>query len=138
MDCVGTMCCGPGEQPRLSSPHKLIVTGPIKGRATDAIKREIEAFKAALNAAGGANEAFICVYAPGWLDHHIFNEHYASDEEFVFALADALRDEYRAVVDGGFILQIDDPGVMTSWEMIKPEPSLAEYRHHLKIRIDAL
>ncbi len=138
MDRVGTMFCVPGEEPRHSPPHKLVVTGPIKGRATEAIKREVAMFKEALAAAGGADEAFICVYAPGWLDHHIFNEHYASDEEFVFALADALRDEYRAVVDAGFILQIDDPGVMTSWDMIKPQPTIAEYRHHLKTRIDAL
>ena len=84
------------------------------------------------------SEAFICVFAPGWLDHHIFDEHYGNDEEFVFALAEALREEYRAVVDAGFILQIDDPGVMTSWDMIKPEPSIGEYRRYLKRRIDAL
>ncbi len=138
MDRVGTMFCVPGEEPRFSPPHKMVVTGPIKGRATDAIQREIGVFKEALTAAGGAEEAFICVFAPGWLDHHIFDEHYGSDEEFVFALADALRDEYRAVVDAGFILQIDDPGVATSWDMIKPAPTVAEYRRHLKIRIDAL
>jgi 5-methyltetrahydropteroyltriglutamate--homocysteine methyltransferase len=56
----------------------------------------------------------------------------------VFALADAMREEYRAVVDAGFILQIDDPGVVTSWDMIKPEPSIQDYRRYLKIRIDAL
>jgi 5-methyltetrahydropteroyltriglutamate--homocysteine methyltransferase len=138
MDRVGTMFCVPGEAPRFSPPTKTVVTGPIKGRATDAIRREIEVFKAALKAAGGADEAFICVYAPGWLDHHIFDEHYGDDEAFVFALAEALREEYRAVVDAGFILQIDDPGVMTSWDMIKPEPTVAEYRRYLQIRIDAL
>ena len=42
------------------------------------------------------------------------------------------------MVDAGFILQIDDPGVMTSWDMIKPEPTIAEYRRYLKRRIDAL
>ena len=78
------------------------------------------------------------MFAPGWLDHHIFDEYYGDDETFVFALADALREEYRAVVDAGFILQIDDPGVMTSWDMMKPQPSIAEYRRYLKIRIDAL
>jgi 5-methyltetrahydropteroyltriglutamate--homocysteine methyltransferase len=138
MDRVGTMFCVPGEEPRFSPPAKMVVTGPITGRATDAVQREIGIFKEALTAAGGAEEAFICVFAPGWLDHHIFDEHYGSDEEFVFALADALRDEYRAVVDAGFILQIDDPGVATSWDMIKPAPTVAEYRRHLKIRIDAL
>ena len=138
MDRVGTMFCVPGEEPRVSPPHKLVVSGPIKGRATDAIKREVAVFKEALAAAGGADEAFVCVFAPGWLDHHIFNEHYGSDEEFVFALADAMHDEYRAVTDAGFVLQIDDPGIMTSWDMIKPEPSIAAYRRYLKIRIDAL
>jgi 5-methyltetrahydropteroyltriglutamate--homocysteine methyltransferase len=138
MDRVGTMFCVPGEQPRFSPPAKLAVTGPIKARATDAIRREIEVFKAALAAGGGAEEAFVCVFAPGWLDHHIFNEYYATDEEFVFALADAMAEEYRAVVDAGFILQIDDPGFMTSWDMIKPEPSIAAYRRYLKLRIDAL
>jgi 5-methyltetrahydropteroyltriglutamate--homocysteine methyltransferase len=138
MDRVGTMFCVPGEEPRFSPPTKMVVTGPLKARATDAIRREIEVFKAALQAAGGAEEAFICVFAPGWLDHHIFNEYYATDEEFVFALADAMREEYRAVVDAGFILQIDDPGFMTSWDMIKPEPSIAAYRRYLKLRIDAL
>jgi 5-methyltetrahydropteroyltriglutamate--homocysteine methyltransferase len=138
MDRVGTMFCVPGEEPRFSPPTRMVVTGPIKGRATEAIRREIAVFKAALAAAGGAEEAFICVYAPGWLDHHIFDEHYGDDEAFVFALADALREDYRAVVDAGFILQIDDPGVMTSWDMIKPEPTVAEYRRYLKIRIDAL
>src|SRR3984885_6862551 len=138
MDRVGTMFCVPGEEPRFSPPTKTVVTGPIKGRATAAIRREIDVFKAALAAAGGAEEAFICVFAPGWLDHHIFDEYYDDDEKFVFAIADALRDEYRAVVDAGFILQIDDPGVATSWDMIKPEPTLAEYRKYLKLRIDAL
>ena len=83
MDRVGTMFCVPGEESRLSPPHKLVATGPIKGRATDAIKREVAVFKEALTAAGSGGEAFVCVFAPGWLDHHIFNEHYASDEEFL-------------------------------------------------------
>jgi 5-methyltetrahydropteroyltriglutamate--homocysteine methyltransferase len=138
MDRVGTMFCVPGEEPRFSPATKAVVTGPITGRATEAIRREVDVFKQALAAAGGAEEGFICVFAPGWLDHHIFNEYYATDEEFVFALADAVREEYRAVIDGGFILQIDDPGVMTSWDMIKPEPTIAEYRRYLKIRVDAL
>jgi 5-methyltetrahydropteroyltriglutamate--homocysteine methyltransferase len=139
MDRVGTIFCVPGEEPQwFPSRTKAVVTGPIKGRATEAIKREIDVFKQALNAAGGDKEAFICVYAPGWLDHFVYNEYYATDEEFVFALADAVSGEYRAVVDAGFILQIDDPGVVTSWDMIRPAPTLAEYRKYLKLRNDAL
>jgi 5-methyltetrahydropteroyltriglutamate--homocysteine methyltransferase len=138
MDRVGTMFCVPGEAPRPILRTKAIAAGPIKGRASDAMRREIRIFKEALDAAGGAEKAFICVFAPGWLDHHIGNEYYKTDEEFVFALADALREEYRAVVDAGFILQIDDPGLVDSWDMIKPEPSIAEYRRFVKIRVDAL
>ncbi len=139
MDRVGTMFCVPGEEPRFFPADKMVVTGPIKPRpATDAMRREIDVFKNALKAAGGADEAFICVFAPGWLDHHIFDEHYSNDEAFIFAMAEAMREEYRAVTDAGFILQIDDPGVMTAWDMIKPQPTVAAYRRHLKIRIDAL
>jgi 5-methyltetrahydropteroyltriglutamate--homocysteine methyltransferase len=139
MDRVGTAFCVPGEQPRFfPSKEKMVVAGPIKGRATDAIRREISVFKDALAAVGGVEEAFICVYAPGWLDHFICDEYYNNDEAFVFALAEAMREEYRAVIDAGFILQIDDPGVATSWDMIKPAPTMDEYRRYLRVRIDAL
>jgi len=139
MDRVGTVFCVPGEQPRFfPAKQKMVVTAPLQGRATDAIKREIKVFKDALNAVGGVDEAFICVFAPGWLDHFIYDEYYNDDEKFVFALADAMREEYRAVVDAGFILQIDDPGVATSWDMMHPAPTRDEYRRYLKIRVEAL
>jgi 5-methyltetrahydropteroyltriglutamate--homocysteine methyltransferase len=129
MDRVGTVFCVPGEQPRhFPATDKMVATGPIKGRATDAIRREITVFKEALAAVGGVEEAFICVFAPGWLDHFIYDEYYNNDEEFVFALAEAMREEYRAVVDAGFILQIDDPGMATSWDMINPALTTDEYR----------
>ena len=49
-----------------------------------------------------------------------------------------MREEYRAVVDAGFILQIDDPGMATSWDMISPAPTMDEYHRYLKVRVDAL
>ena len=140
MDRVGTAFCVPGEQPRFfPAKDKMVVTEPIKCRATDAIQREIKVFKEALAAVGGVEEAFICVYAPGWLDHFIYDEYYNDDEKFVFALADAMREEYRAVVDAGFILQIDDPGVVDWWDMLKPALSVEAYRDRFaKLRIDAV
>ena len=51
----------------------------------------------------------MCVLAPGWLEHFFHNEYYPNDEEYLFALADAMKHEYKAIVDAGFILQIDDP-----------------------------
>ena len=76
--------------------------------------------------------------APGWLDHFIFNEYYKTEDEFLFALADALCEEYRAVVAAGFVLQIDDPGLPDWWDMLKPEPSVEAYRQFARRRIDAV
>jgi methionine synthase II (cobalamin-independent) len=81
---------------------------------------------------------FTGIVAPGWLDHFIFNEYYKTEEEFLFALGDALREEYRAVVAAGFVLQIDDPGLPDWWDMLKPEPTIAAYRKFARLRIDAV
>ena len=114
--------------------------GPIKSKGTAALAQEIAAFKAALAKAGRAvDETFFCVIAPGWLDHFIYNEYYKTDEEFIFALADALREEYLAIVNAGFILQIDDPGLVDWWDMLKPALSVDEYRDRFaRLRIDAI
>jgi 5-methyltetrahydropteroyltriglutamate--homocysteine methyltransferase len=98
---------------------------------------EIETFKSALRDVA-VEEAFFPVIAPGWLDHFMFNEYYPTDEDFIFAVADILRPEYQAIVDAGFILQIDDPGIADAWPTFFPEPSVEEYRKYAKIRVDAL
>ncbi|HZT51848.1 MAG TPA: hypothetical protein VFA22_07945 [Stellaceae bacterium] len=139
MDRVGTIACIPGERPIPPGRERVIVTAPIKSKGTAATERQLDCFKAAIARAGIAlDEAFVPALAPGWLDHFIYNEYYKTDEEFVYALADAMADKYRAIVDAGFILQIDDPGVATSWDMLKPEPSLAEYRKYITLRAEAL
>lgn len=139
MDRAGTIACIPGEPPRFPARERIVVTGPIKTKGTAAIERQLDCFKAAIARSGVAvDEAFVPALAPGWLDHFIYNEHYKTDEEFVYALADAMRDKYRAIVAAGFILQIDDPGIATSWDMIKPEPSLDDYRKYVGLRIEAL
>ena len=139
MDRVGTIACVPGERPRPPTRERIIVNGPIKSRGTAAMQRQLDCFKAAIARSGVAlDEAFVPALAPGWLDHFIYNEHFGTDEEFVYALADAMRDKYRAIVEAGFILQIDDPGIATSWDMLKPEPSLADYRKYVTLRIEAL
>ena len=101
--------------------------------------RQLDTFKAAIARSGAkVGEAFVAVLAPGWLDHFIFNEYYKTEEEFLFALADALREEYRAVVAAGFVLQIDDPGLPDWWDMLKPEPTIEAYRKFARLRIDAV
>ena len=139
MDRMGTLFFVPGEKPMPPERERMIASGPIKTKGTQAIDRELKAFKTAIaRTAGEVEEAFFCVIAPGWLDHFIFNEYYRTEEEFLFALADALREEYRAVVNAGLILQIDDPGLVDWWDMLEPAMSVADYRKFAELRIDAI
>jgi 5-methyltetrahydropteroyltriglutamate--homocysteine methyltransferase len=139
-DKAGTIFYVPGEKPMGAERERTIVTGPLKSKGIAALQQEIAAFKSALGKVGRKiDESFFCVIAPGWLDHFIYNEFYKTDEEFIFALAEALREEYRAVVNAGFILQVDDPGLVDWWDMLKPALSVDEYRNRFaRLRIDAL
>jgi 5-methyltetrahydropteroyltriglutamate--homocysteine methyltransferase len=140
LDATGTIFHVPGEKPMPPERVRMIATGPVKSKGTEALAQEIDAFKTAVAKAGRkADETFFCVIAPGWLDHFIYNEHYRTDEEYVFALAEALRAEYRAVVDAGFVLQVDDPGLPDWWDMIKPAMSVTDYVNKFaKLRIEAV
>ncbi len=130
-----------------NDPDSGITTGP---RATDwptcvaplsytgqaAIAADIANFKAAL-AASKVSEGFMTSIGPGSAAR-IGNEHYKSDEEFVFACADAMREEYKAIVDAGLILQIDDPSIAENFDQINPEPTAADYRKFTMPRVEAL
>jgi len=138
-DRAGTLFLVPGEKPMPPVTMRVVARGPVKSKGPEAIDRQLDTFKAAIARSGAAvEEAFVPVLAPGWLDHFIFNEYYQTEDEFLFALADALREEYRAVVAAGFVLQIDDPGLPDWWDMLKPEPSVEAYRQFARRRIDAV
>ena len=83
---------------------------------------DIRNFKAALS---GTNhtEAFIPAVAPGTIELQRKNEFYPTDEAYLFAIADAMHEEYKAIVDAGFILQLDDPRVVTQYGMPDPAPT---------------
>jgi 5-methyltetrahydropteroyltriglutamate--homocysteine methyltransferase len=68
----------------------------------------------------------------------IGNDHYRTDEELVYAWADVMREEYKAIIDAGLILQIDDPSLAENWDQITPEPSVSDYLRFSQIRIEAL
>jgi 5-methyltetrahydropteroyltriglutamate--homocysteine methyltransferase len=93
-------------------------------------------FKAAL-AAVNVTEGFLPANTPGTIEHWMANEYYKSDEEFVFAIAEVMREEYRAIVDAGFLLQIDDPDLPDGWNCL-PEITLPDYRRYAAMRVDAL
>ena len=90
--------------------REVVCAGPLKYTGQAAIQTDIDNFKAALNGVDLA-EAYLPAVAPGTIEHWMDNEHYQSDEEFLTATADALKVEYKAIIDAGFILQIDDPGL---------------------------
>jgi 5-methyltetrahydropteroyltriglutamate--homocysteine methyltransferase len=112
--------------------------GPIAWRGPEFIQRDIASFRAALGGVQVA-EAFMPAVSPGQVWLNFANEHYASDEEYVFATAEALANEYRAIVEAGFVLQLDDPGLAMGWN--RPEfadRSLDDYRTVVAQHVDAL
>ncbi len=119
--------------------ERIICTGPVTYIGADEVRKDIEIYRAALDETNlPIEEAFMSAFAPGWLEHFFHNEHYERDEEFVFALAEAMRHEYRAIVDAGFVLQIDDPALPDTYDMFVPPPPIDEYRKFARFRIDAL
>ena len=116
---------------------RLVCNGPLRHLGLGQLQEELETFRIALQGVQ-AEEAFFPVIAPGWLDHFMFNEYYPSDEAFIFAIAEILKPEYQGVVDAGFLLQVDDPGLPDAWPTFIPKPSIEEYRRYAAIRIEAL
>ena len=101
-----------------------------------AIQSDIANFKAALQAAR-VEEGFMTSIAPGSASR-IANRYYKTDEEFLWACADAMREEYKAIVDAGLVLQLDDPAIAENWDMVNPEPSVADYKKFSMVRVEAL
>jgi len=109
---------------------------PLKYIGLEEVKSDIDNLKAALQGKQ-VEEAFLPAIAPGTMEHWMKNEYYPTNEAYLFAIADAMHEEYKAIVDAGFILQIDDPDLADAWQMF-PQMSLAEYRKYQEMRIDAL
>ena len=100
------------------------------------LKKDLDNFTTALAGVNVAG-AFLPANTPGTIEHWIANEYYKSDEEFVFAIADAMHEEYQAIVDAGFLLQIDDPDLPDGWACL-PGIGIADYRKYATLRVDAL
>jgi 5-methyltetrahydropteroyltriglutamate--homocysteine methyltransferase len=113
-----------------------VCRGPISYKGEALLQRDLGAFKAALGRVS-VEEAFVPAIAPAMVGRGQ-NRYYATEDEYVFAIAEALRTEYRAIVDAGFVLQIDDPGLGETWDMMIPQPTLEEYRGIQTRNIDAL
>jgi len=119
--------------------ERAVCSGPIAHIGAQEVADDLQLYQSALTSAKlKPEEAFMCVLAPGWLEHFFHNEYYASDEQYLFALADAMKHEYKAIVDAGFILQIDDPALPDTYDMIVPRPTIEEYRTFAEVRVEAV
>jgi len=113
------------------------VTGPVAYRGRAEIAGDIARLKAA--AAGlPVEDLFMAAVAPASVAAGYKSVHYASDEECLFAIADAMREEYKAIVDAGLILQLDDAYLAVMYDLMVPPATLADYRRWVEVRIEAL
>lgn len=115
---------------------RVVCTSALKYRGHNQVRADIDTFKAAL-AKVNVREAFLPAISPANVEFWIRNQHYRSDEEYIFALADALHEEYKAITDAGLLLQIDDPRLVTQY-VIDARMSLEDCRKWAEVRVEAL
>ena len=115
---------------------QLYVVEPIKYVGQAAVTADLANFRKALDGVN-VKEAFLPANTPGVIEHWLRNEHYKTDEEYLEAVADCMRQEYLAIVEAGFLLQIDDPDLPDGWLMY-PDMSVADYRKYAALRVEAL
>jgi 5-methyltetrahydropteroyltriglutamate--homocysteine methyltransferase len=116
--------------------NQWVCTGPIAYKGRQALARDIDNLKAALAQTSYA-EAFMPAVSPVQLAGWNKNEYYKTDEEFRVAIADALREEYRAIVDAGIVLQIDDPQLASHYTT-HPELDIAQCRNWASATVELL
>jgi 5-methyltetrahydropteroyltriglutamate--homocysteine methyltransferase len=114
-----------------------VCVGPITYNGLFELQRDIDNLRAAA-AAEGVDEAFLPVAAPSSAIPDRRNEYYKTDEELVVALAAALRTEYRAIVDAGFLLQVDDARAAVTFDRMVPPASFDDYYTWLARHVEIL
>ena len=111
--------------------------GPIRVRDRDAAVTDSDNLTAAL-AGAKATEGFLTAASPGVISLFFHNDHYPSEEAYLYAIAEAMRPEYDAVVDAGFVLQIDCPDLAMGRHIQYADLSVAEFRKKAELHIEAL
>jgi 5-methyltetrahydropteroyltriglutamate--homocysteine methyltransferase len=111
-------------------------TGPIEYRGHEAVRADIDNLKIALQ--GRSHEdVFVPAIASSYVASTFSNEYYRTHEEYEQAVSDAMREEYNAIVDAGFILQIDDPRLVTYY-MMNPDLSVEDCRKWAAQRVEVI
>jgi 5-methyltetrahydropteroyltriglutamate--homocysteine methyltransferase len=129
----GTLFYAPGAQIAKKRPVQAC-TGSVTYVGQAELKKEIDVTVAV----AGTASVFLTSTAPGSLEVYRRNRYYKNDEDYVFALAEAMRIEYEAIAAAGLILQIDDAWLPALWDRIGMEMGLAAFRARCEMRIEAL
>ncbi len=123
------------QSPNAAAP-RFVCTGSVSYVGHAQVRADIERLRAAL-AGAKVEEAFIPAIAPSNVEGRQKNAFYKTDEDYLFAIAEAMREEYRAIADAGFLLQIDDPRLVTYY-ILNPRSTVPECRAWAEVRVEAL
>ena len=112
-------------------------TGPVEWKDWPAVERDIQNLKDAATT-GGADEVFMTSPSPGQIGRFLQNRYYPSDEKYLYTLADVMKREYKAIVDAGFILQLDCPDLALGRHTQFSHLSLREFRDIAAMHVEVL
>jgi 5-methyltetrahydropteroyltriglutamate--homocysteine methyltransferase len=114
-----------------------VCVGPISYRGRELVARDVANLQHALAQTGADVEAFSTAVAPASTGYNSVNEYYPSEREYVYAIADALKEEYHAIVDAGLLLQVDDAVLANLYDhLVQQSPE--HYRRWAQLRVEAL
>lgn len=116
---------------------EAVAVAPVKYTGLAELQHDIDNLKAALQGVR-VEEAFLPVAAPSSAIPDRKNEYYRNEEELVVALAEALRTEYRAIVDAGFLLQVDDARAAVTYDRMVPPASFEDYYRWVGRHVEVL
>lgn len=129
----GTLFFEPGDQIQKVRTY-WVCTSPVAYTGQEVLAREIQLLKAH----AGEREVFLTSTAPASLEVYRGNSYYSKEEDFLYALADALREEYLAIANAGVILQVDDAWLPGLWDRIGMQMGLEAFQKRCRIRVEAL
>ena len=120
----------------IEKPAIFFVTGPLRYKPYE-VRRDIENLRSALQGVS-VKDVFMPVVAPAMFATRHINEHYKSEEEYYFAVADALHEEYQAIIDAGFLVQIDDVSLPGRYRLQVPTEGIDAFQRWCDLAVDAL
>ncbi len=112
-----------------------VCTGPVNYIGNSEAQKDVDALRKALH--GKDADGFIAALGPLSLGARARNLHYKDERDYMFAVAEACRDEYKIITDAGLIVQMDEPEFATTW-MFYPDWSVEQYRKHLDFMIEII